>query len=159
MERVSVIGCPGSGKSTFSRVLRDKTGLPLYYLDMLYHKPDRSTISMEEFDRKLDEILRRERFILDGNYGRTLDRRLERCDTVFFLDYPTDICLEGIAARRGKAREDMPWIETEPDEEFVRFVERFRSESRPGIIESLSRFPLVHQIVFHSRDEADRYLL
>lgn len=53
LNKVIVIGSPGAGKSTFSRKLRDVTGLPLYYLDMLWHKPDRTTISREEFDTKL----------------------------------------------------------------------------------------------------------
>lgn len=57
MRRVLVIGCPGAGKSTFARRLRDATGLPLYYLDMLWHKPDRTTITREEFDIRLQMIL------------------------------------------------------------------------------------------------------
>lgn len=55
-EKIVVIGSPGAGKSTFSRKLRDVTGLPLYYLDMLYHKPDRTTVSRQEFDAKLKDM-------------------------------------------------------------------------------------------------------
>ena len=54
--KILVIGSPGSGKSTFSRKLRDKMGLPLYYLDMIYHKPDRTTVTQEEFDEKLSHM-------------------------------------------------------------------------------------------------------
>lgn len=57
MKRVIVIGSPGAGKSIFSRKLRDKTGLPLHYLDMIWHLPDRTNISKEEFDEKLADIL------------------------------------------------------------------------------------------------------
>ena len=158
MERVCVIGCPGSGKSTFSRRLRDGTGLPLVYLDMLYHRPDRTTVSREEFDRALDEILQRDRFILDGNYARTLERRLMRSDTVFFLDYPVEVCLEGIEARFGKPREDMPWVETERDGEFMEFIRTFGENVRPEILRMLSKYPQIETIVFHSRDEAEDYL-
>lgn len=80
-----VIGSPGAGKSTFSRKLRESTGLPLYYLDTIWHKPDRTNISKEEFDTRLMEIVKKERWIIDGNYQRTLKKRLERCDMVFFL--------------------------------------------------------------------------
>ena len=55
--KIMIIGSPGSGKSTFARKLRDKAGLPLFYLDMIKHKQDRTTISSEEFDKKLKEIL------------------------------------------------------------------------------------------------------
>lgn len=60
MKKVLILGCPGAGKSTFARKLRDKTGLPLYYLDMIWHKPDRTTITKQEFDAKLSEIIKQE---------------------------------------------------------------------------------------------------
>lgn len=88
MRRVLVIGCPGAGKSTFARRLRDATGLPLYYLDILWHKPDRTTITREEFDIRLQMILEQDEWIIDGNFARTLPMRLAYCDTVFFLDFP-----------------------------------------------------------------------
>ena len=78
MEKVLIIGCPGAGKSTFARKLRDETGLPLHYLDMLWHRPDRTNLSPEEFDARLAGILEGERWIIDGNYLRTLETRLRR---------------------------------------------------------------------------------
>lgn len=59
MNRIMVIGCPGSGKSTFARGLRDITGLPLYYLYMIWHKSDKTNISREEFDLRLSKIINR----------------------------------------------------------------------------------------------------
>ena len=60
MLKVIVIGNPGAGKSMFSRKLRDVTGLPLYYLDMLWHKEDKTNISREEFDTKLNDIIKKD---------------------------------------------------------------------------------------------------
>ena len=60
MKKVLVIGCPGAGKSTFARRLRDETGLTLYHLDMIWHKPDKTNITREEFDQRLFEILEKE---------------------------------------------------------------------------------------------------
>ena len=57
LRKVIIIGCPGAGKSTFARILSDKTHLPLYYLDMLWHKPDRTTVERNIFDNKLKEIV------------------------------------------------------------------------------------------------------
>jgi broad-specificity NMP kinase len=57
MNKIIVIGCSGSGKTTSSEKLRDKTGLPLFYLDAIWHKPDRTHISREEYDARLAEIL------------------------------------------------------------------------------------------------------
>ena len=70
MERVVVIGCPGAGKTTFARRLRDVSGLPLYHLDRLWHRPDRTTVPRAEFDARLREIVRQERWIIDGDYQR-----------------------------------------------------------------------------------------
>lgn len=159
MERAIVIGCPGAGKSTFARALRDATGLPLFYLDLLWHRPDRTTVSREEFDAELAAILREDRWIVDGNYLRTLRPRLLRCDTVFFLDYPLPVCLAGARARIGTAREDLPWIETELDPEFREWIEEFPRQQRPQILEMLDECREGKTVVaFHSRDEADRFL-
>ena len=68
MKKVLILGCPGAGKSTFARKLRDKTGLPLYYLDMIWHKPDRTTITKQEFDAKLSEIIKQEEWIISSSF-------------------------------------------------------------------------------------------
>ena len=158
MKRVIVIGCPGSGKSTFSRKLRDITGLELYYLDMIFHRPDKTTVSREEFDERLSEILNKDEWIIDGNYNRTMKMRMDRADTVIFLDYPTDICLSGYYERRGKAREDMPWLETEDDAEFIDYIKGFRENRRPDIIRLISDIGEKELKIFTSRDAAEAFL-
>ena len=160
MEKVIVIGCPGSGKSVFSAALSQKTGLPLCHLDMLYWNPDRTTVPREVFDDRLKSILDNDKWIIDGNYGRTMEIRMMAADTVFFLDYPTEVCIEGIYERRGKARPDIPWIEPEDevDEEFLRSVKEYRDKSRPKVIELLEKYSYKSIIIFRDRIEADLYL-
>ena len=158
MKKVIVIGSPGAGKSTFARKLKEKTGLPLWYLDMIWHKPDKTNISREEFDERLQEIIRGERWIIDGNYLRTLEVRLQSCDTVFLLDYPLEICLAGAEARIGKTREDMPWMETEFDEEFRQWILDFSKDQRPVIYGLLERYRKIRRIyIFHSREENESW--
>ena len=158
MKRVLIIGCPGSGKSTFARALHMKTGLPLYHMDMLYWNADKTAVPHDVFDACLDRILHADAWILDGNYNRTMEMRFAACDTVFFLDYATDVCLSGIAERRGKVRTDMPWFEEKEDAEFTSFVRNFNSDCRPTILKLLETHPDLQQFVFHTRDEADAYL-
>lgn len=159
MQKVIIIGCPGAGKSTFARKLRDKTGLPLYYLDMLWHKPDKTTVSREAFDEKIKEIMAGEQWIIDGNYKRTLEPRLKACDTVFFLNLPLETCLAGAASRIGKPREDMPWRESEFDEEFRQWILDFPQDQLPIIYELLEKYKNEKEIIiFKSREEADKYL-
>lgn len=159
MQKIMIIGCPGAGKSTFARRLRDLTGLPLYYLDQIWHKPDRTNLSREEFDARLGEIVKQERWIIDGNYLRTMECRLEACDTVFFLDYPLELCLEGARARIGTVREDLPWVETEFDEEFHQWILDFPKDQLPQMYELMKQYENTKEIiVFHSREEAEQWL-
>lgn len=159
MLKVIVIGCPGAGKSTFARKLSDKTGLPLHYLDMLWHKPDRTNISREAFDTQLSKIIQTDTWIIDGNYQRTLEARLKECDTVFLLDLPLEACLLGAESRIGKKREDLPWIETEFDEEFRQWIIDFPKTQLPEIYELLTKYKNnKNMIIFRSRKEADDYL-
>lgn len=160
MKKVIIIGCPGSGKSTFARALHDITGLPLYHLDMLNWNVDRTTVPKEVFRVRLAETIAKDSWIIDGNYGSTMEVRLQACDTVFFLDYPIDVCMDGIMSRRGKERTDMPWIESEDDvdEEFVEFIKSYNSESRPTVMELLDKYADKEIIIFKSRDEAESFL-
>ena len=157
-KKVIVIGCPGSGKSTFARALHSILALPLYHLDQLYWNADRTTVPKEVFRQRLCAVLQKDLWIIDGNYGSTMELRLEKCDTVFFLDYPVDVCLEGIRARSGKPREDIPWVEITPDPEFLQFIRDFETESRPAILALLEKYPEKQVITFHTRLEADAYL-
>lgn len=159
MLKVMVIGCPGAGKSTFARKLSNKTGIPLYYLDMLWHKPDRTNISREAFDAQLSEIFQKDKWIMDGNYQRTLEVRLKECDTVFFLDFPLEVCLSGAKSRIGKKREDLPWVETEFDEEFRQWMIDFPKTQFPEIYEMLNKYQENKDIIiFKSRKEMDDYI-
>ena len=160
MKKVIVIGCPGSGKSTYARALHDITGLPLYHLDMLNWNADRTTVPKEVFLARLAETIEKDSWIIDGNYGSTMELRLQACDTVFFLDYPLEVCMNGIVERRGKERPDMPWIEPEDDvdEEFVEFIKCYNSESRPTVMELLDKYADKEIIIFKSRDEAETFL-
>ncbi len=159
MKRIMVIGCPGSGKSTLARALAQKVKLPLYHLDMMYWNPDRTTKPKEEFRAELRRLVALPEWIIDGNYGSTLELRMEACDTVVFLDYPLDVCLSGISDRRGKPREDMPWVETQVDEEFIEFIKNYNRDSRPKVLELLEKYSDKNIIVFKSRNEADEWLI
>lgn len=159
MEKVIIIGCPGAGKSTFARKLKEKTGLPLFYLDMIWHKEDGTNISRDEFDGKIKEIMKKEQWILDGNYIRTLEMRLKECDTVFLLDYPLELCLEGACSRIGKERPDMPWVESEFDLEFRQFIVDFPKDSLPKIYELLKKYEKEKELhIFRKREDAEEYL-
>ena len=158
MNKVIIIGCPGSGKSTFSKELQTKTGMPLFHLDMLFWNADKTHVTREVFDQRLAVILKQDSWIIDGNYGRTLETRLKECDTVFLLDFPVDICLSGVNARIGKPRDDMPWVEQEFDKEFKKWIIDFPNNELPYIYTLLEKYKHKHLIIFKSHEQINEYL-
>ena len=160
MKRAIVIGCAGGGKSYFSRKLRDATGLPLYHLDNIYWNEDGTTLEKPKFYDKLKKILEIDEWIIDGNYKSTMELRMQACDTVFFLDFSTEVCLDGIKDRHGKPRSDIAWKNTleEDDEEFVAFIKSYNIEHRPYVLRLLEKYSNKNIIIFKSRKEADDYI-
>ena len=158
MKKIIVIGCPGSGKSTVSRALHNKTGIPLYHLDMMYWNANKTTVEKSVFLERLYAVLEKDEWIIDGNYGSTMELRMAACDTVIFLDYPLEVCLDGIKERRGKPRSDMPWIETEEDAEFIEFIKNYNEQQKPKVLELLKKFCDKNIIILESREQADAFL-
>jgi len=158
LKKIIVIGCPGSGKSTISRALHNKTGIPLYHLDMMYWNADKTTVEKSMFLERLSAVLEKDEWIIDGNYGSTMELRMVACDTVIFLDYPLRVCLDGIKERRGKPRSDIPWIETEEDAEFIEFIKNYNEQQKPKVLELLEKYSDKNIVILESREQADAFL-
>ena len=156
--RIAVVGCPGSGKSTFSVKLGKCTGLPVIHLDMIWWLEDRTHISGDAFDRILAEQLKKDRWIIDGNYSRTCEERIQASDTVIFLDLDEETCMRGITERIGRKRDDLPWIETGSDPELEEMVRQYRSVNRPQMYALFDKYPEKQVIVLHSHIEVDSFL-
>lgn len=125
---------------------------------MIWHNPDKTHISREEFDVKLSEILDTDEWIIDGDYSRTLERRIQQCDTVFFLDIPLETCLEGVNNRIGKKRIDMPWVENEFDEEFKQYIIEFHKQRIPAMYSLLENYTDKKIYIFKTREQTDDYI-
>ena len=144
VRRVLVIGCGGAGKSTFSRELEKRTGLPVVHLDLLYWNPNWVKTPPEQWKRVVMAALANERWVMDGNYGGTLPLRLEACDTVVYLDMPRWVCLARVVQRRVQAvwrrrsdlavgcRERLTW-------EFLVWIWDYRRSRRPKILDRLNQ--------------------
>ena len=158
MQRIVVIGCPGSGKSTLSQEIHNRTGIPLFHLDMMYWNADKTTVEKRIFLERLYSVLEKDEWIIDGNYTSTMELRIAACDTVIFLDYPLDICLAGIRERRGKPRSDMPWIETEEDAEFIEFIKSYNEKQKPKVLDLLQKYSDKNIVILKCREQAAAFL-
>lgn len=145
MKRVLVIGSAGAGKSTFARKLGEKTGLEVIHLDKLYWKPNWvETTDKTEWRRILAEILKGESWIIDGNYGDTMEMRLEASDTVILLDFSRYVCiwraLKRVFLYRNATRPDMAEGCNERfDWEFLVWIWNYPKRSKPKVEARLKR--------------------
>lgn len=163
MKRIIIIGSPGSGKSTLSRSLADKTGLPLVHLDKLFWRDGWTSVSKEEFDELLQAELNKPEWIIDGNFNRTIPLRLQYSDTVIWLDFPRLTCILGVLKRvitnYGKTRPDMgDGCPERFDFEFLRFVWGFNKKHRQRYNEMLNNTNGIRVIMLKSRKEVAQFL-
>ena len=163
MERIMIIGCGGSGKSTLARQLGEKLKLPVVHLDQLFWRPGWVSISKDEFDRVHEAALAEEKWIMDGNFDRTIPRRLERCDTVIYLDFSRFACLMGVLKRvlttYGKVRPDMgEGCPERMDLDFLKWVWNFNKNKRERIYGLLKEAEGVQVILLKNRRMVKKFL-
>ena len=163
MERILIIGCSGSGKSRLARKLGQKLGLPVIHLDQLWWTENWQNVTVEEFDSRLAMALNMDRWIIDGNYSRTMGVRLSQCDTVIYLDFSRWACLLGMCQRllssRGKTRPDMSagcperfsW-------EFVKWIWDFNKNNRVRNYTYLAQAKHARSVVLKNRKEVKAFL-
>lgn len=163
MKKVIVIGSGGAGKSTFSRRLGEKLGLPVIHLDQLYWRPNWVEPPKEEWAETVRGILRNESWIIDGNYGGTRDMRLQACDTVIFLDLPRYVCLYRVLKRaiqyRGKTRPDMAaGCNERIDLEFSWWVWNYPNSTGRKLLAELFEYTEKNIVVLRSTREIETFL-
>ncbi len=142
MNRVLVIGTGGTGKTTLARRLAERTGLPLIHLDLLYWRPGWQPTPNDEWRQPVERLITAEKWIIDGNYGGTLDLRLAACDTVVFLDLPRVVCLWRVLVRQlryfGRARRELPrGCRERLSWEFLVWIWTYRSRRRGDVLKRL----------------------
>ena len=163
MQKVVVLGCSGSGKSTLARALGERTGLPVVHGDRLFWHSGWVESTKAEIDEKLTTAAGEDQWIIDGNYMRTLPYRLERCDTVIFLDLPRWVCLASVFKRFitsvGTVRPDMgEGCPEKIDWEFLTWIWDFNKTKRQKLYDMLAQYPAKNVLIFRSRKAVKDYL-
>ncbi|HBQ76415.1 MAG TPA: AAA family ATPase, partial [Exiguobacterium sp.] len=104
MQKIILIGSGGSGKSTLAREMSKKLNYPVDHLDSLLWRPNWEAVSREEQRQIQQTLISRDTWIIDGNYGGTLDLRIDAADTIIFLDLPRTLCLYRVLKRTWRYR-------------------------------------------------------
>ena len=160
--RVLVVGSAGAGKTTLAVRLATLMGVPVIHLDAEYWRPGWQHTPPEVWPDRVDALAAGESWVMDGNYGGTLERRLARADAVVFLDISRLTCMRRVVVRwwryRGRSRPDLPPGCTERLElEFLAWVWNYGQRSRGRVIRLLadSGLPVVH---LRTKREVERWL-
>lgn len=143
MRKVLLIGSGGAGKSTLARNISARTGLPLVHLDALYWRAGWVEPPKDEWRRTVEALLREDAWVMDGNYGGTLDLRLAACDTVVYLNLPTWLCLWRVLKRRiahrGTHRPEMaPGCNERLNAEFLWWILTYRMKNHRAMLRRLA---------------------
>jgi len=145
MDRIAIIGSAGAGKSTLALKIAKIVNLPLFHMDRLFWKPGWVETPKSEFNAIVEEVSKKPRWIIDGNYSRTMDIRLDAADMIIFLDYSRFLCLFRAIKRsflfRNRYRPDITeGCEEKFNLEFYKWIWDFPNRNRQKIIDSLSKF-------------------
>ena len=164
MTRIMIIGCGGAGKSTLSRKIHSITKLPLIHLDQLFWKPNWGEPDKEDWARTVDEVSDRENWIIDGNYGGTMEIRLRKATTILFLNRSRWLCLRRVLYRQitgyGKVRDDMgadcperfSW-------DFLKYVYHYNQTRRPKILKRLDELKHTAEVqILSTEKEVTQYV-
>lgn len=165
MRKVLIIGSAGAGKSTLAVRLAAMLHLPLLHLDAEYWQPGWQETEKRAWEQRVAELIAEDAWIMDGNYGGTMEMRVRAADTVILLDLPRLLCLYRVFVRalryRGRARPDLhpECPEQMPDREFIRWIWDYPNSRLPGVLDLLSRHATGKQIfILQSPGEVRRFL-
>ena len=152
MRRVMIIGSCGAGKSTLARNLGNQLSLPVIHLDTYYWQSGWQESDREQWLEKQQELITGDRWIIDGNYGATIDTRLAAADTIIWLNFNRYLCLGRVIKRSiqyyGKVRPDMaPGCPERLNWEFLRYVWNFPKLHHDKIVERLAKYQTSKQII------------
>lgn len=161
MRKITVCGCGGSGKSAVARRLGDSLDLPVTHLDTVYYDAQWNPLSHDEFAAVQRRLVTEDRWILDGNYARTMSIRLASADVVIFLDIHPLICLWGVLQRRRQHRgsdELARHLRGNLNWGFVKYILGYRTTMRPKVRKLLHEHAAGDVVVLTNRRAARHYV-
>lgn len=164
MERIAIIGSGGAGKSTLAQAVGARLNVPVYHLDQVFWQPGWKALPRAEWIARHHALCAEPRWVLDGNYGSTMDYRLLSCDTVIFLDISRWRCLYRVVRRwlryAGRTRPDMtPDCPERLTWAFLHWIIMYSHVKRPAILKKIEALQATKS-VYHLRSirEVNRFL-
>ena len=142
MKRIAIIGSGGAGKTTLALDLGKKLGVPVHHLDAIFWRPGWQPVERTEFEAVQRKLVAASTWVVDGNYGGTMELRLAAADTIIFMDFPRTACIFGALKRRILQRSRPDKVAENRERltvEYLRWIWRYPSTRRPGILKRLEK--------------------
>lgn len=160
--RISIIGGPGTGKTTLSNVLSEKYNIPATHIDGIHHLKDWKIRNKSERDKIILDIVAKEKWIIDGTYHDTLKKRLETADLIIWLDYSSIAQVKGVVKRffknPGKEKEEIPGCKERLTFTFVKYVIKYNKNKRHFITDALQDIDKDKVIIFTKQKDLNTWL-
>ena len=160
--RISIVGGSGSGKSTLCDILSEKFSLPAVHLDSINFKPNWIEIDKNERDKIISAKALEDKWIIDGNYTKTLKLRFEKADLIIWLDYSTFALLNGVFKRyfklRNKDRKEIPGCQERITFDFIKYVATYNKKKRHIIEELLMDVSSNKVLIFKNQKDLNNWL-
>lgn len=162
INRRSIIGGSGSGKSTLASILSKELDIPAIHLDAINYNANWVEIDKKERDAIISSKADDERWIIDGNYNKTLKERLEKADLIICLDYSTFAHINGVLKRiikgYNKERQEIPGCKERVNWTFLKYVITYNRKKRPQVIEFLKDVPNDKILIFKKQKHLNKWL-
>lgn len=162
INKISIIGGPGTGKTTLAIKLSKITNIPKYHIDGIHRLKDWGTRDSQERDRTILDIAKKDKWIFDGTYHDTLEERIRRSDLVIFLDYSSAAQIKGIIKRGilnfNKEREEIPGCKERVNLKFIRCTLSYNRTKRPVILSVLKKYDKKKVLDFRKRQDLNKWL-
>lgn len=160
--RISIVGGSGSGKSTLCNILSKELNLPAIHLDAINFNSNWVEIDKTERDKIISAKSSEEKWVIDGNYNKTIKKRFEKADLIIWLDYSTFMQLKGVFKRffktRNKERPEIPGCKERLDFTFVKYVATYNKKKRPILVDYLKDIPKDKILIFKRQKDLNKWL-
>lgn len=161
MKKISIVGGPGTGKSTLARNLGKELNLPVCHIDGIEHLKNWEKRSAKERDEMILEKVAQAKWVIDGTYQSTLEARIQNSDMVIFLDYSAIARLRGILSRyrktKGKERPEIPGCKEKITFEFIQFAIEWNHKKGKIVRQVISKNSDKPIIIFKNRKKLNQW--
>lgn len=161
IQKIAIIGGPGTGKSTLAKNLGKEMKLPVYHIDGIHHLKNWEIRPTQERDAIVSEKVKEPKWIIDGTYKATLEERVINADLVIFLDYSTIAKLKGIISRyfknKGQEKPEIPGCKEKMDWEFIQLTMKWNKTKRKIVKDILDRYKDKKILIFKNRRSLNKW--